>query len=51
LAGGDEVVVEGLEAGLGDVVGLDLFDEPHAAMDSAVTPVTARIANRVSRGV
>jgi hypothetical protein len=35
---------------IGDVVGLDVFDEPHAAMDSAVTPVTARIANRASRG-
>jgi hypothetical protein len=35
---------------LGDVVGLDVFDEPHAAMDSAVTPVTAMIANRASRG-
>ena len=34
------------ELALGDVVGLDVFDEPHAAMDSAVTPVTAMIANR-----
>jgi hypothetical protein len=32
------------------VVGLDLFDEPHAATDSAVAPVTARMANRVRRG-
>jgi len=49
-------------AGAGDVVvdvtvdvevdggGLDLFDEPHAATDSAVAPVTARMANRVTRG-
>jgi hypothetical protein len=35
-----------------DVVeGLDLFDEPHAATDKAVAPVTARMANRVRRGV
>ena len=53
-AGADEVVVgeeaPGDEAVLGDVVGLDVFDEPHAAMDSAVSPVTVRIANRASRG-
>jgi hypothetical protein len=36
---------------LGDVVGLDVFDEPHAARDSAVTPVAVRIANRASRDV
>ena len=53
-AGADEVVVgEAIPVlgDVGDVVELDLFDEPHAAMDSAVTPVTVRIANRASRGV
>ncbi|WP_293319147.1 hypothetical protein [Mycobacterium sp.] len=34
-----------------DVVGLELFDEPHAAIDSAVAPVAATTANRTSRGV
>ena len=33
------------------VVGLDLFDEPHAATDKAVAPVTARMVKRVRRGV
>jgi hypothetical protein len=32
-------------------VGLDVFDEPHAATDRAAAPVTAKTANRVSRGV
>jgi len=32
-------------------VGLALFDVPHAATDSAVAPVTAKIAKRVSREV
>ncbi len=32
-------------------VGADWFDDPHAATDSAAAPVTARMANRVSRGV
>jgi hypothetical protein len=32
-------------------VGLDVFDEPQAATDRAAAPVTARTANRVSRGV
>jgi hypothetical protein len=32
-------------------VGLDLFDEPQAATDRAAAPVTARMANRVRRGV
>ncbi|MEY8016754.1 hypothetical protein [Mycobacterium servetii] len=31
-------------------VELDLFDEVQAAMESAVAPVTAKTANRVSRG-
>ncbi|MGZ4586174.1 MAG: hypothetical protein ACXVYI_17910 [Mycobacterium sp.] len=53
LAGAGDVVVEvTTEVDVDvDVVGLDLFDELHAAMDTAVAPVTARIANRVSRGV
>src|SRR5580693_6496144 len=49
---GAEVVVGAATAvlgELGDVVGLDVFDEPHAARDSAVTPVAVRIANRASR--
>jgi len=53
-AGADEVIVgeaTPVLGDVGDVVGLDLFDELHAATDSAVTPVTARIANRASRGV
>ncbi|HTY30687.1 hypothetical protein [Mycobacterium sp.] len=32
-------------------VGADWFDDPHAATDSAVAPVAARMANRVSRAV
>jgi hypothetical protein len=32
-------------------VGADWFDDPHAATDSAVAPVAARTANRVSRGM
>ncbi|HWS94688.1 MAG TPA: hypothetical protein VN306_20025 [Mycobacterium sp.] len=54
LAGADEVVFGvpvGLAEELGDDVGLDSFEEPHAAMDSAAAPVTARTANRVSRGI
>lgn len=54
LAGGAEVVCEvvgELAVELGDVVGLDVFDEPHAATDSAAAPVTARTAARVSRGL
>lgn len=35
--------------GPGDELGLDVVDEPHATTDSAVTPVTPSIANRVSR--
>ena len=57
-AGADDVVVGEAVLGdkavlgeLGDVVGFDVFDELHAAMDSAVTPVTVSIANRASRGV
>lgn len=50
-AGAGDVVVEvtvevDVEA---DVDWLALFDEPHAAMDSAAAPVTARTANRLSR--
>lgn len=45
-----DVVVEVTVDGETDVdVGLDLFDEPHAATDSAVAPVMARTAKRVSR--
>lgn len=44
-AGADEDVAELL-----DVVGLDLFDELHAPMNSAVAPAATRIVNRVSRG-
>ncbi len=54
LAGADVVVFGvpvGLAEELGDDVGLDWFDEPHAAMDSAAAPVTARTANRASRGM
>jgi hypothetical protein len=39
------------DVGLADEVGLALSDVPHAATDSAVAPVTARIANGVSRAV
>ncbi|OBI21369.1 hypothetical protein A5713_12540 [Mycobacterium sp. E2497] len=49
-------------AGAGDVVvevtvdvdvdgGLDLLDEPQAAMDNAVVPATATTATRVNRAV
>ncbi|OBB65451.1 hypothetical protein A5781_16585 [Mycobacterium sp. 852002-30065_SCH5024008] len=53
LAGAGDVVVEvttevDVEV---DVVGVALLDELHAATDNAATPVTARIANRVRRGV
>ncbi|WP_442931795.1 hypothetical protein [Mycobacterium sp. 050128] len=34
---------------LAEVAGLDVFDEPHATTDAAVTPVTASKANRASR--
>lgn len=46
-----EVVVEvTVDVDVDVDVGADLFDEPHAATDKAVTPVTARMASRVSRG-
>ncbi|HUE35198.1 MAG TPA: hypothetical protein VMQ38_20530 [Mycobacterium sp.] len=51
-AGAGDVIVEvtvDVEVDVDD--GLDLFDEPHAATDNAVAPVTARMANRASRGV
>jgi len=54
VTGADEVVVgeaTPVLGDIGDVVGLELFDELHAAMDSAATPVTANIANRASGGV
>jgi hypothetical protein len=54
VAGGDVADVVGAAAELvvfGDVVGPDLLGEPHAATDTAVTPVSASIANRVSRVV
>jgi hypothetical protein len=52
LARAGEVVVEvTTEVDVEVDVGLALLDEPHAATDSAATPVTARTANRVSRGV
>lgn len=53
VAGAGDVVVEvTTEVDVDvDVVGLDLLDELHAATESAVTPVTASTANRVSRGV
>ena len=54
VAGGDVDDVVGAAAELvvlGDVVGPGLFDAPHAATDTAVTPVSASIANRVSRDV
>jgi hypothetical protein len=50
-AGADVVVVTGDDAELEVPVeepGLAVFDEPHAATDTAVTPVTASNANRVS---
>ncbi|ORB36433.1 hypothetical protein BST39_20670 [Mycobacterium paraseoulense] len=51
-AGAGDVVVEvTVDVDVDVVGGLDLLDEPHAATDSAVAPVTARIANRASRGV
>ena len=52
-AGAGDVVVEvTVEVDVDvDVVGLELFDEPHAAIDSAVAPVAATTANRTSRGV
>jgi hypothetical protein len=50
-AGAGDVLVETDVDAEADVdVELDLFDEPHAATDSAVAPVTATIANRVRRG-
>jgi hypothetical protein len=50
FAGGDVIVVAVAELELpGAVAGLDVFDEPQAATDTAVTPVTASIAHRVSR--
>jgi hypothetical protein len=52
-AGAGDVVVEvtvEVEVDVDVDVGLELFDEPHAATESAVAPVTARMASRVSRG-
>jgi hypothetical protein len=54
VAGGDVADVAGAAAELvvlGAVVGPELFDEPHAATETAVTPVSASIANWVSRDV
>ncbi|WP_445160745.1 hypothetical protein ACTXG5_21660 [Mycobacterium sp. Dal123C01] len=54
VAGGDVDDVAGAAAELvvlGAVVGPELFDEPHAATETAVTPVSASIANWVSRDV
>jgi hypothetical protein len=52
LAGAGDVVVEvTVEVEVDVDGGLDLFDEPHAAMDRAAAPATAQTANRVSRGV
>ena len=52
LAGAGDVVVEvTVEVEVDVDVGAALFDEPHAATDSAVAPVTARMASRVSRGL
>jgi hypothetical protein len=54
VEGGDVADVAGAAAELvvlGDVVGPDLFDEPHAATDTAVTPASASIANWLSRDV
>ncbi|HET7074164.1 MAG TPA: hypothetical protein VFI55_08810 [Mycobacterium sp.] len=54
---GGEVVAEapgGLVLELGAVgldAGLDVVDEPHAAMDSVAAPVAASTAKRVSRGM
>jgi hypothetical protein len=48
---GDVVVDVTVDVEVDVVEGLDLFDEPHAATDKAVAPVTARMANRVRRGV
>ncbi|CPR12187.1 hypothetical protein BN971_03481 [Mycobacterium bohemicum DSM 44277] len=51
-AGAGDVVVEvTVDVEVEVDVGADLFDEPHAATDSAVAPVTARMANRVSPGL
>jgi hypothetical protein len=47
-ADGDEGVAAEL-VGLADGAGFELFDTPQAATDSAVAPVSVRIANRVSR--
>jgi len=47
-ADGDEGVAAEL-VGPADGAGFELFDAPHAATDSAVAPVSVRIANRVSR--
>src|SRR5947209_2063192 len=50
-AGAGDVVVEvTVEVEVDVDVGLALFDEPHAAMDSAAAPETVRMANRVNRG-
>jgi hypothetical protein len=45
--GVDEVAAE--LVGLAAVEGFDVFDAPHAATESAVAPVSVKIANRVSR--
>ena len=46
-ADGDDVAAE--LVGPAAVEGFVVFDAPHAATDSAVAPVSVRIANRVSR--
>ncbi|MGB8386314.1 hypothetical protein [Mycobacterium sp.] len=54
LAGAGEVAVEvtvEVDVEVDVDVGLVVFDEPHAAMDSAVAPVTASTAKRLSRGL
>jgi hypothetical protein len=45
--GVDEVTAE--VVGLAAVEGFVVFDAPHAATESAVAPVSVRIAKRVSR--
>jgi hypothetical protein len=52
VAGGEVDVVAGDDAELEVLVadpGLEVCEEPHAATETAVIPVTASIANRVSR--
>lgn len=45
---GGEVVVGDATTVLGDVVGLDVLDEPQAATDSAAAPASANVAQRVT---